>query len=58
MNFKLNGQYDFVNDPNSVKFQICENLATTYANKHKVFLDYFKDLQDQTNYLIDSMLEN
>jgi len=61
MNFKLNNQYDFVNDPNSVKFQISENLASVYVNKHKVFLDYFKDLQDQTNYLIDSidsMLEN
>ena len=61
MNFKLNGQYDFVNDPNTVKFQISENLATVYTNKHKVFLDYFEDLQDQSNYLIDSidsMLEN
>ena len=61
MNFKLNGQYDFVNDPNSVKFQISENLASVYVNKHKVFLDYFEDLQGQTNYLIDSIdsiLEN
>ena len=35
-----------------------ENLATVYANKHKVFLDYFEGLQDQSSYLIDSMLEN
>ena len=53
--FKFQGQYEFVNDPHSEKFQICENVATTYTNKHMVFQIYFKDLKGKTEHLIRSI---
>lgn len=59
--FKFKGQYEFVNDPHSEKFQICENVASTYTNKHMVFQIYFKDLKEKTEHLISSInaiLEN
>ena len=58
---KFKGQYEFVNDPQSAKFQISENVATLYTTKQMVFLTYYEDLKDQTNYLIesiDSIFEN
>jgi hypothetical protein len=59
--YKFKGQYEFVNDPHSEKFQICEDVATVYTNKHMVFQIYFKDLKGKTEHLIHSInaiLEN
>ena len=53
--YKFKDQYEFVNDPHSEKFQICENVATVYTNKHMVFQIYFEDLQGKTEYLIQSI---
>jgi len=53
--FKFKGQYEFVNDPHSDKFQICENVAAVYINKHTVFQIYFEDLRGKTEHLIHSI---
>lgn len=58
---KFKGQYEFLNDPQSAKFQISENVATLYTTKQMVFLTYYKDLKEQSKYLIeliDSIFEN
>ena len=58
---KFKGQYEFMNNPQSAKFQISENVATLYTTKQMVFLTYYEDLKDQTNHLIesiDSIFEN
>ena len=49
---KFKGQYEFANDPHSAKFQISEDVATVYINKHMVFLTYFEDLKEKTKHLI------
>ena len=53
--FKFKGQYEFVNDPHSAKFQISEDVATVYTNKQMVFLTYFEDLKEKTKHLIHSI---
>ncbi|MBT8219038.1 MAG: hypothetical protein KJP00_04405 [Bacteroidia bacterium] len=53
--YKLKGQYEFVNDPNSTKFQISENVATLYSTKHEVFLAYYEDLREKTKHIIHSI---
>ncbi|UCD61693.1 MAG: hypothetical protein JSV59_03740, partial [Flavobacteriaceae bacterium] len=58
---KFKGQYEFMNNPQSAKFQISENVATLYTTKQMVFLTYYEGLKDQTNHLIesiDSIFEN
>jgi hypothetical protein len=53
--YKFKGQYEFVNDPHSTKFQISEDVATVYTNKHMVFLTYFEDLKKKSRHLIQSI---
>ena len=52
---KFKGQYEFVNDPQSAKFQISENVATLYTTKHMVFITYYEDLKEKTKHLINSI---
>ena len=59
--YKFKGQYEFVNDPQSDKFQISENVATLYTTKQMVFLNYYEDLKEKTMRLIhaiDAIIEN
>ena len=59
--YKFKGQYEFVNDPQSDKFQISENVATLYTTKQMVFLNYYEDLKEKTIRLIhaiDAIIEN
>ena len=48
-------QYEFVNDPQSAKFQISESVATIYFEKHKLFIIYYNDLKEKTTHLIHTI---
>ena len=53
--YKFKGQYEFMNDPQSAKFKISENVATIYTAKQRFFLTYYEDLKEKTKHLIHSI---
>lgn len=53
--YKFKGQYEFLNDPQSAKFEISETVATIYTAKHYVFIEYYEDLKKKNKHLIHSI---
>ena len=49
------GEWDFVNDPVSNKFQSLEYALTVYRLKHNVFLDHFRALKKKSSLLISEI---
>ncbi|MFC2129104.1 DUF6090 family protein [Bacteroidota bacterium] len=49
--------WEFINDPSSQKFLLLESAAAVYANKHKLFKDYFEVLVKQSQLLVDQINE-
>jgi hypothetical protein len=49
--------WEFINDPSSQKFILLESTAAVYANKHKLFKNYFEDLLKQSQLLVDQINE-
>lgn len=48
-------EWDFINDPLSRKFQILEYTLGIYRYKHKIFLDYFRQLKGLSTQLINEI---
>ncbi|WP_299159430.1 DUF6090 family protein [uncultured Eudoraea sp.] len=55
--FNSHGEWDFINDPYSPKFQSLELDVSTYMAKHQVFLGYFNDLKNRSSDLIEVIEE-
>jgi hypothetical protein len=49
--------WEFINDPSSQKFILLESTAAVYANKHKLFKNYFEELLKETQLLVDQIDE-
>ncbi len=46
---------NFINDPQSTKFQSLEQVVIAYKNKHNKFLNYFINLKSQSKVLINNI---
>jgi len=60
---KMFKEYDweFINDPSSIEFNLLQNAVAAYSNKHKTFISFFEFLLKEANSLIDQInkeLEN
>jgi hypothetical protein len=48
-------EWRYINDTGSENFESIVSLAAAYSMKHKVFLDYFKDLKSKAHLMIDEI---
>ncbi len=50
-------QFDFFNDPTSIKFKTIEYAIATYKLKHSAFLNHFRTLKEISNQLLQDIHE-